>query len=345
MHVGPEVFTAMDAEIARLGSRQIYFLVDENTHKHCLPTLLAALPSLGGYEVLEVEPGEASKDAEIALNLWGTLAQLGADRNTLLINVGGGVVTDLGGFVAATYKRGIPFWHVPTSLLGMVDAAFGGKTGVDVEGIKNLAGTFSQPNALFVYPDFLKTLPKKQLRSGMAEVFKHGLIADKLYWESAKIAWKKKDFASVVAGSISIKIGIVAQDEKEGGLRKLLNFGHTLGHAIESFYLQKEQPILHGDAVAAGMIMAVKLSVLKADLPAETAAEIVEALANIYPRLRWQAADDEHILSWLAHDKKNLGQELRFVLLRDVGTAIFDVPVTLDEAAATLAWYRETVAK
>lgn len=342
MHFGAEALQVMNRELAKVGQRKVFFLVDENTHEHCLPRLLAELPDLKGYEILEIEPGEESKDFEIAQSLWSALAELGADRKSLLINVGGGVVTDLGGFVAATYKRGIAFWHVPTSLLGMVDAAIGGKTGVDVDGIKNLVGTFSQPEKLFVIPDFLETLPEEQLISGMAEVFKHALINDKKYWTEAQKAYKTGNFESLVQRSVEIKSAIVLADEKELGQRKLLNFGHTLGHALESYFLEKGEAILHGEAVAAGMMMAAKLSTEKAGLSQASFEEIITVLSAVYTKLEWPQEEEKYILKWLTHDKKNDVGQLRFTLLREIGEGIFDVPVTFEQAEKALRWYAET---
>ena len=343
MHFEAEALKVMNAELAKLGDCKVFFMVDENTHEHCLPQLLAELPDLKGYEILEIEPGEESKDFEIAQSLWSALAELGADRKSLLINVGGGVVTDLGGFVASTYKRGIAFWHVPTSLLGMVDAAIGGKTAIDVDGIKNLVGTFSQPEHLFIIPEFLESLPEEQLISGMAEVFKHALIADRNYWAEAQKAFKNGTFQEIVKTSVAIKSAIVMADEKELGQRKLLNFGHSLGHAVESYFLEKGETILHGEAVAAGMMMEAKLSLEKAALPEDSFLEIIKVLSAVYPKLEWPIEDEAAILSWLAHDKKNEAGELRFTLLREIGKGIFDVPVTLDEAAIALNWYKESL--
>ena len=343
VHFGTESLQVMNAELAKIGKNKVFFMVDENTHEHCLPQLLAALPDLNGYEILEIEPGEESKDFEIAKSLWSALAELGADRKSLLINVGGGVVTDLGGFVASTYKRGIAFWHVPTSLLGMVDAAIGGKTGVDVDGVKNLVGTFSSPQQLFIIPEFLETLPEEHLTSGMAEVLKHGLISDRKYWEEAQKAFKTGSFESLVNRSVALKSAIVLADEKEQGQRKLLNFGHSLGHAVESYFLEKGEAILHGEAVAAGMMMEAKLSTEKAGLPEDSFLEITKVLSAVYPKLEWPIEDETAILSWLAHDKKNESGELRFTLLREIGKGIFDVPVTLDEAAIALNWYKESL--
>ncbi len=340
-YFGKAAFTALNAELAQNINRKIFFLVDENTHEFCLPKVLEMLPDLPGYEVLEIEPGEESKSVEIASSLWAALAQLGADRNSILINVGGGVITDLGGFIAATYKRGIGFYNIPTSLLAMVDAAIGGKTGVDVEGIKNLAGTFSTANGLYIHSEFLQTLPKNQLVSGFAEVLKHTLITGQAHWNDAIENFENNQFNALISQSVKIKQDIVALDKTEGGQRKLLNYGHTLGHAVESFFLENGEPILHGEAIAAGMIMANKISVQKGMLPQDVCNEIERVLLSYFPKLNWDEAYDEHILKWLAHDKKNEGDSLKFVLLNQIGNADFNVDVTYQEAAEALVWYRE----
>ena len=186
-------------------------------------------------------------------------------------------------------------------------------------------------------------MPEEHIVSGFAEVFKHGLIADKNYWLEAQRAFKNGTFETVVQRSVALKSAIVEADEKEQGERKLLNFGHSLGHAVESFFLEKGEPVLHGEAIAAGMMMAAKLSVERAGLSPKSFDEITQVLRKIYPKLEWQPIDDERILNWLAHDKKNVADELRFTLLREIGDGILDVPVTFKEAASALRWYAESI--
>lgn len=320
------------------GASKVFFLVDENTHEHCLPQVLADLPDLEEYEILEIEPGEENKVLEVAANLWLSLAEMKAERRDVIVNVGGGVVTDLGGFIASTYKRGIQFLNIPTSLLAMVDAAHGGKTGIDFGGIKNVVGTFSDPQMIYSHVDFLKTLPKQHLKSGLAEMLKHGLIADAEHWNH--VLKHKEDLTNqLILDSAEIKMGIVAEDPHEKGKRKLLNFGHTVGHAFESYLLQKEVPILHGEAVAAGMIVETLISIEMASLSLEDAQEIVDSLGDIYSHLPIPAKAIDEIMEWMMHDKKNVGGALRFSLLESIGKSVFDVEVKPEIAKSAILQY------
>ncbi|KAB2810293.1 3-dehydroquinate synthase [Phaeocystidibacter luteus] len=306
----------------------VFFLVDENTHEKCLVRLIPELPSLGKYEILEVPAGEESKSIEVVYNLWTSLSELGADRHALLVNVGGGMITDLGGFVASTYKRGIEFAHVPTSLLGMVDASLGGKTGIDVEGAKNLVGTFASTKGVFLIPDFLETLPERDTLSGFAEMIKHALISSEDEWKRISKSnpltlWEQPD---VVRDSMKVKLDVVEDDPKEAGARKHLNFGHTFGHALESFFLDSnpENPLLHGEAIAHGMWMEVEASVMTCGLSRETANEIQALIDETYPAISIDESKYEAVLEWLKFDKKNSGGSVRFVLLEKIGKPVRD---------------------
>ena len=318
--------------------QKVFFLVDENTHEHCLPPLLGSLPNLLEYEILEVEPGEETKSLEIAANLWLSLAELGAERSDVIINVGGGVVTDLGGFIASTYKRGIPFINVPTSLLAMVDAAHGGKTGIDLAGAKNLVGTFVNSELCYLEGAFLETLPKAHLKSGFAELLKHGLIADRLHWEEACRSYPEIS-GEMIERSASIKMKIVESDPFEKGARKLLNFGHTVGHAIESFLLDKGLPILHGEAVAVGMLIEANLSVRFTQLGQEDFEEISQRLDAIYPRLPLLKQNVDGILKWLKFDKKNTNGELQLSLLRNIGEGVYNISLSEKEVKSAILNY------
>ena len=319
-------------------ANNVFFFVDANTHNLCLPILLQELPDLKKYEILEIESGEKSKSLDLAQQLWMAMLELEADRHSLIINVGGGVVTDLGGFLASLYKRGVNFIHVPTSLLAMVDAAYGGKNGVDLALAKNAIGTFNNPEAVVLYPKFLETLPQEQIISGAAEMLKHGLIADKEHWTIVLNTWQNLSPESILR-SAQIKTNIVIQDFNEAGIRKTLNFGHTLGHAIESYFLALEKPILHGNAVAAGIICAAYLSHTKTKLPLNQFEEIITSIQNIYPKLTIENNPD--VLEWLIHDKKNKDGKLQFVLLTEIGKAIYNQPVTMEEAQNALEFYNK----
>jgi 3-dehydroquinate synthase len=220
----------------------IFILVDENTNANCLNYLLAQLQFSKTIEILEVESGEINKNIYTVIELWQILSDYKADRHALMLNLGGGVITDLGGFVASTYKRGIEFIQVPTTLLAMIDAAIGGKNGIDLGYLKNQIGTINQPNMVLIFPEFLNTLSKREWRSGLAEMLKHGLIYDVKHWEKLKSLANMSvdDLTNLIKDSAEIKLKIISQDPNEMGLRKILNFGHTLGHAIESYALENQ---------------------------------------------------------------------------------------------------------
>ena len=324
--------------IEKFEGNKVFFLVDENTHEHCLPNVIGNLPDLKEYEILEVEPGEETKAIEIAAHLWMSLAELGAERTDVLINVGGGVVTDLGGFIASTYKRGMPFINIPTSLLAMVDAAQGGKTGVDLGGAKNLVGTFTDAELIYLNASFLETLPDLELCSGFAEMLKHGLIADENHWKNACNAFPKID-EELIATSAEIKQNIVDEDPKENGVRKLLNFGHTVGHALESYILNRELPILHGEAVAAGMIVEAELSKAYCQLSEEEFIDIESQIDKVFFRLPILEENIDEVLEWLKFDKKNKNGELRFSLLEKIGKGVYDVSIPISDVKTALLNY------
>ncbi len=328
----------LNRSISALNPNKTFFLVDENTHEYCLPQLLSDLPDLGEYEILEIESGEENKSLEVSANLWLSLAELGAERSDLLINVGGGVITDLGGFVAATYKRGMNFINVPTSLLAMVDAAHGGKTGIDLANAKNLVGAIVNANAVYTRASFLETLPKNHLKSGFAEMLKHGLIADAVHWKNALESFPNIS-EELVNRSAEIKMQIVDQDPTEKGVRKLLNFGHTVGHAIESYLLEKERPILHGEAVAAGIIIEADLSKNFANLSENDFIEIEENIDSFFSRIPLQTTEVDKVLAWLKFDKKNKNGQNKFTLLKSIGLAIFDVEIKLNDVKSALQNY------
>ncbi len=315
----------------KLSGKRVFFLVDENTHEHCLPLLLQELPDLGEYEVLEVVAGETSKSIDICFQLWSALNELGADRHSLLINVGGGMITDLGGFVASTFKRGISFLNIPTSLLGMVDAAIGGKTGIDVAGVKNMVGTFAASSGVYIVPDFLYSLPERDLYSGFAEMIKHSLISGADKWQILQKnqpadLLKNQD---LVRESLSVKLDIVEADPKEVDVRKYLNFGHTLGHAIESYFLESDEDdlLLHGEAVALGMWLELELSSRILGFDSLVKSEVQRYIQNLYNLPILHEATWDKLMGYLKSDKKNKGGEARFVLLESVGTPRADLPV------------------
>jgi 3-dehydroquinate synthase len=280
-------------------------------------------------EIIEIESGETEKNIATCVEIWTILTELGADRKSLLLNIGGGVITDIGGFIASTFKRGIDFINVPTTLLGMVDASIGGKNGVDLGNLKNQIGVINVPKMLLISTDFLETLSQREMRSGLAEMLKHGLIYDKNYWEQFLDLTKVDfaDFDALIYRSIEIKNEIVKQDPTENGIRKALNFGHTLGHAIESHFLESETPLLHGEAIAIGMILESYLSKEKGLLSNEEFHQIKYIISNIYEPHNFSDEDIISIQNLLIHDKKNEYGKVQFALINGIGKIIINQSV------------------
>ena len=332
-----------DALIKAKEYSSYFVLVDENTENHCLSSFLSRYSLPQNLEVICIEAGEENKHLSTCEGVWEALSELGADRHSLLINLGGGVVTDLGGFVASTFKRGIDFINIPTTLLAMVDASVGGKTGVDLGVLKNQIGVINNPQAVIIDPVFLSTLPANEYRSGYAEMLKHGLIQDPAYWE------KLADFQQIhthelgdyISYSVSIKQKVVDQDPLEHSLRKILNYGHTLGHAIESYFLANENKttLLHGEAIAIGMIMEAYLSQQLLGLSEEDCLHIKKVFNAIYPLVNISKEDEQAILDLLIFDKKNKQGKVRFVLLKQIGEPIWDIEVPQETLHQSFAFY------
>lgn len=341
--VGEEMFSRLSQFLKQHDFSSLFILVDENSLKHCMPVLVANVPKLLEAEVIELESGEKNKNIEVCTQVWTALGDLGADRNSLLVNLGGGVITDLGGFIASTFKRGIAFINIPTTLLGQVDASIGGKTGVDLGSLKNEVGVFAEPLELFAWPGFLKTLPKRHLISGYAEVLKHGLITDASYWDLCKTAGLNhaEDLEEIIRRSIAIKSEIVTADPNESGERKKLNFGHTVGHAVESFVIEQgEKTLLHGEAVALGMICESWLSMEVAGLPEVQHEDIVRNISRYFPLQSLNPMDDHRLIELMRRDKKNLKGEIRMVLLKSIGLCYTGKAVTPKQVIASLNYYR-----
>lgn len=310
---------------------KVFILTDENVAPFWLPETEYWLGCENAVEIV-IQSGEKHKTLQTVQRIWKTLMRHHADRNALLVNLGGGVITDLGGFAASTYKRGIRFINIPTTLLGMVDAAIGGKTGIDFGGGKNQIGTFAEPMAVITDPVYLETLDDREVRSGLAEMLKYGFIADpELLHADAE------NYVPYIKRCGEIKREIVKKDPTEKGLRKILNFGHTLGHAIESHCLTTDFPLLHGEAVALGMMAALCISVKQCDLDASVLKNFENQLPMLLSEcpIRLSEADIEPIMEYLAFDKKNKGEKPQFVLLESVGKPVWDVevePVLVSEA-------------
>lgn len=310
---------------------RIFILTDTNTSQLCLPNFLANLATEIEIEIIEIEAGEINKNIETCTGVWQTLSELNADRKSIIINLGGGMVTDLGGFVASTFKRGIDFINVPTTLLAMVDASVGGKTGVDLDSLKNQIGIINTPVSVIVDISFLDTLPANEMRSGLAEMLKHGLIADNEYWKQVINLnnLTTDDLISLVYQSIQIKNHIVLQDPTEKGVRKLLNFGHTLGHAVESYHLENlnKTTLLHGEAIAVGMILESHISLQKGFITIDEFKEIRSIISSFFNSIHFDESDIDNIINFLQHDKKNEFGIVQFTLLTGIGTAVFNQQV------------------
>ena len=302
---------------------KIFILVDDNTSQYCLPHLLNNLATEVEIEIIELESGEVHKNISTCNEVWAALSELGADRKSIIINLGGGVISDLGGFVACTFKRGIDFINIPTTLLSMVDASIGGKNGVDLGNLKNQIGIIREPKAVIVDTQFLNTLPQNEMRSGLAEMLKHGLIFDKKYWDKFKNIKDliTEDLNELIHQSIEIKNTIVCEDLTENGIRKSLNFGHTLGHAIESYFLENDNKtsLLHGEAIAVGMILESFISREKELLTNEEYQEIKYIINDIFERIEFSQIDIEKIIELLIFDKKNEFGKVQFALLDGIG--------------------------
>ncbi len=335
-------FSQLNLFITDLKPTKIIILVDENTHEHCLPILLGNMETEIPFEIIEIEPGEDLKTIETATQLWEILSEFEVDRKSLMINLGGGVITDLGGFVASTYKRGIKFVNIPTTLLGMCDASIGGKTGIDHHFLKNIIGTFAEPQQIFVYPDFLRTLPFVELRSGFAEMLKHGLIADEKHWKdlSSIENLNPESIYPFIETSMKIKQNVVEIDFKEQNVRKTLNFGHTIGHAVESLFLQSNQLIPHGEAVALGMICETHLSFLENLINAETEEEIIKKIRKFYPFIPINAFSTEQLLALMKNDKKNSDGKISFALIDKIGNCQFDCAVSGENIISAFHFYQ-----
>lgn len=345
--IGYQVFfekglDSLEAFIASRNYSQILVLVDRNTNDHCLPVLQSALSEITDYDIIEVDPGEENKNIDFCIGVWKTMLDFEADRKALMINLGGGVVTDMGGFAASTYKRGIDFIQIPTTLLSQVDASVGGKTGIDLDNVKNIIGTFTQPQAVFISGAFLSTLDERQMRSGFAEVIKHGLIYDKnLFAETKSVNLEEDNLDDIVFRSVEIKNEVITQDPTERGLRKILNFGHTIGHAVEGYsMLHDKNPLLHGEAIALGMICEAYIAHQVNGLLAAELAEIVQAFDSRFERYHFSEDIYEELIALMQNDKKNEAKKLGFALLSEIGKCNYNIFVTEELIKESLDFYR-----
>jgi 3-dehydroquinate synthase len=325
---------------------QIVVLTDRNTRLLCYPIVSSYLPP---HEIIEVEAGETVKNIDTCQVIWQRMTDLKVDRHALMVIVGGGVLGDMGGFCAATYKRGIDFVLVPTTLLAQVDASVGGKLAIDFNGIKNHIGVFQLPVSTLICPAFLKTLPFRELRSGYAEVIKHCLISDRGMWDQVrKTDVAGQNWDTVIRHSVAFKSQVVTEDPKERGRRKILNFGHTIGHALETWFLDTDERLYHGEAIAAGMIAESHLARKKGLISAEEEKEIVSYLTSIYGKInvphepRFAGAlrgDEPGLIEIMRQDKKNKANKILMALPQGIGNATWDVEVNEEQVIEALSFF------
>jgi len=321
---------------------KVFFLTDLNTSEHCMPLIGQLLPSLDNYDIIEVDPGEENKNIDYCIGVWQMLLDFGADRNSLLINLGGGVITDMGGFAASTFKRGIDFVQVPTTLLSQVDASVGGKTGIDLGNIKNIIGTFTQPKAVFISSKFLKTLDDRQIISGFAEIVKHGIIADRDYFNKLKEVDPLNLDEEIIYHSVEIKNFVVTTDPFEKSIRKTLNFGHTIGHAVETYSLKNDnRTLLHGEAIAIGMICEAFLAYRHNGLSSKELEEITEYIRSVFPDYYLNTDSYDNILEFMQNDKKNINGQIGFALPAEIGKCDFNIYLTNEQIIESLNFYTE----
>ena len=340
VHFQDKGYNLLSNLIAGNNYSTLFILVDENTLKYCYPKFIPNLQTDKRIEVIEIESGEINKNLETCIGVWNAITELGGDRKSLIITLGGGVITDLGGFVASCFKRGIDFVNIPTTLLSMVDASVGGKTGVDLGVLKNQIGLFANPKMVLVDAAYLTTVSEREIKSGTAEIIKYGITYDITLFNEIK---NNKDLKieDLIFRSIEIKNEVVLKDPKEQNIRKILNFGHTLGHAIESFYLESDdkESLTHGEAIAIGMVCESYMSSKILNFPIKNVMEIKKVILSIYNKTDLLIEDFSGILELLKHDKKNVKGRVNFVLLNDYEDYKLDCEVSNDLIIESMKFY------
>ena len=319
---------------------KIFLLVDENTENFCL-NIFKDKTNLDP-NLIKIKSGEENKNIHTCIKIWNSLINLNADRKSLLINLGGGVITDIGGFSANTFNRGIDFVNIPTTLLSIVDASVGSKTGINQNGIKNKIGTFYDPKLVIIDTEYLKTLEQRQINSGYCEIFKHSLISKQNSKFEYLVGCDEIDFSSeIIINSINIKNNFVYEDKYEKKLRKGLNFGHTIGHAIETHFMSSDKKLLHGEAIAIGIIIESFLSKEIYGFDIEKVDKIKNHLLTIFTNIKFNSSSINNIIKMMEHDKKNIEKEVNFVLLSDIGKLIFDVNVPNSDILKAFEYYSQ----
>ena len=343
VEIAKDLELSLSEAIAACEHDKTFVLVDETTRQHCLPRV-AGFSCLHGAQVIEIGATDRHKTLESLSHVWEEMGRMGGTRHTLLINIGGGMVTDLGGFAASTFKRGINYINIPTTLLSMVDASVGGKTGINFNGLKNEIGVFNNAASVILDTQFLQTLDEENILSGYAEMLKHGLISnDKMWSELICFDIEERDYRQLqrmVADSVQVKQRIVAEDPTEKGIRKALNLGHTAGHAFESLALQRT-PVLHGYAVAWGLVCELYLSTVKTGFPADKMHQTVNFIKAHYGKMEIVCDDYPTLLELMTHDKKNVAGTINFTLLGNIGDIRINQTAGKEEIYEALDFYRE----
>ena len=343
IYISGEIQKVFIKILQKFKNRKIFVIVDENTKINCLP-VIENIEGIKDSKIIELESGESNKSIKSLEKVWSTLTENGADRSSILINLGGGIISDLGGFAASTFKRGIDFINIPTTLLSQVDASIGGKTGVNFLGLKNELGVFNHPKYVIIDSSFNKTLIKEHILSGWAEMLKHAIIFNEKDWENLisndikQIGFKELN--KLIARSVSIKNHFAEKDPFEKDIRKALNFGHTIGHALESLFMNTVNEISHGEAVAHGMICELYLSGAFCDFPSKKIDTIVLYLLKTYNKLKLNDADFDKIINLIGHDKKNEGLNINFTLLEDFGKIKINQNCNRELLIEALNWYK-----
>lgn len=332
--------------IERCPHDKLFVLTDEHTRQLCLPVISGFDCMKGAIEIC-IGAEDVNKTLDTLAYVWKTLGDQGATRHSLMINLGGGMVTDLGGFAASTFKRGIKYINIPTTLLAMVDASVGGKTGINFNGLKNEIGVFSPADSVLIDAEFLKSLDTYNLLSGYAEMLKHGIISTTAHWaELLNFDMNQIDYAALqtlVAQSVQIKENIVEQDPFEKGIRKALNLGHTVGHAFESLALETHRPVLHGYAVAWGIVCELYFSTVKVGFPKDKLRQTVNFIKEHYGVMPFDCKQYERLYEFMTHDKKNSAGSINFTLMGEVGDIRINQSATKEEIFEMLDFYRETM--
>ena len=334
---------ALTEAIGECAPDRVFVLADETTARLCLP-LAAGCRQAADATLITIKPTDTNKTLDSLAHVWAELGRLGATRHSLLVNIGGGMVTDLGGFAASTFKRGISYINIPTTLLAMVDASVGGKTGINFNGLKNEIGVFNNARCVILDTDFLRTMDTENLLSGYAEMLKHGLINNEKMWaELLSFDIEHPDLARLrrmVAESVEVKERIVLEDPTEKAMRKALNLGHTAGHAFESLALGR-RPVLHGYAVAYGLVCELFLSAVKAGFPTDKMRQTVAFINGHYGKMDITCDDYPTLLELMTHDKKNVAGAINFTLLGGIGDIRINQTATKAEIYEALDFYRE----